>query len=105
MKQDQETSTAFFSPFWPIFFIALSMIIFLSWQLSIGVRQYLNGARIADQQEALAAQAMQIESNFQALIMDVLELAPQNADIQSIVNNYNIRFTPPAAATDAAPAP
>lgn len=87
-----------FSPFWPLAILAVTWMVFLAWQASIGIRQYLNGVRYAEQQEVMAAQAAQIESNFQNLMMGVLEIAEGNPDVQAVVSNYNIRFTPPAVA-------
>jgi len=93
-KHDTETTPPTFSSFWPIFFISLTIIVFLGWQVSIGVRQYLQGIRISEQQDLVAAQAARVEANFQALMMDVIDLAQRSADVQAVVQNYNIRFTP-----------
>ena len=91
-----------FSPFWPVFLLSITMIIFLGWQISIGVRQYLQGVRFAEQQELMVARAAEVESNFQALMMDVLELAKTNPDVQAIVRNYNIQFTPSGSSANRA---
>jgi len=104
-KHDTETTPPTFSSFWPIFFISLTIIVFLGWQVSIGVRQYLQGIRISEQQDLVAAQAARVEANFQALMMDVIDLAERSPDVQAVVQNYNIRFTPKQGDRETAAAP
>lgn len=104
-EKNVPASAPAFSPFWPIFFIALTMIAFLGWQLSIGIRQYLGGVRFSEQQDVMAAQAARVEANFQALMLDVIELAERDANVMAVVRNYNIRFTPPENAATGTPAP
>lgn len=102
MKHQPEPAVPSFSPFWPFILVVISVIAFMSWQISIGVRQYLQGVRFAEQQELMASQAADVEAKFQALIMDVLELAKNNPEVDAVVRNYNIRFTPSAAERAAA---
>ena len=80
---------------WPIFLVGLSVVIFLSWQLWIGIREYQNGIQLFKQQEALALQAGVAERELRSLMMELLTLAESDADARRIVNKYNIQFTPP----------
>ena len=93
----QETNNApVFSPFWPVFLLALSLVIFLGWQTTQSVRQYIASIRLADQQALLAGQATQTEANLQAMMMDLLKLSQTDADAKAIVAKYGIKFNPPA---------
>jgi hypothetical protein len=95
-------STPTFSAFLPLVIVELTVIVFLGWQLSIGARQYMQGRDIAGQQEIMLEQAAQIETNFQALMLDVIALAERNPDVSAIVENYNIRYTPPGGGSGSA---
>lgn len=87
-------STNHFTPFWPLGLLALSMVLFLGWQVATAAQQYTALLRLADQQNVLAGQATQAESNLKALMMDLLKLSKTDADARSIVSKYGIKFNP-----------
>jgi hypothetical protein len=93
MNQHEE-DTMHFSPFWPLCLMALSLAIFLGWQVSNAVRQYLSLMRLGDQQTLLTGQAQQTETKLQAMMMDLLELSKTDAEARTIVNKYKIKFNP-----------
>ena len=90
----REENTIHFTPFWPLFLMALSLAAFLGWQVLNAVRQYLDLVRLADQQTLLTGQAAQAETKLQAMMMDLLELSKTDAEAKTIVTKYNIKFNP-----------
>jgi hypothetical protein len=87
-----ESPTPTFSPFWPLCLMALSLVIILGWQLTIGVQQYIASLRMADQQAVIANQAVQTESKLQAMMTDLLLLAKTDTEAQTIVTKYRIKM-------------
>ncbi len=85
--------------FWPVCLMALSLSIFLGWQMSLSVRQYIGSVRVAEQQGLLEAQAVQTEAKFQAMVMDLMTLAKTDMDARKIVNKYGIQFNPSPSPT------
>lgn len=85
-----------FTPFLPLCLMALSLTLFLGWQVTVAVRQYITLLRLGDQQVALSEQAAQTEVKLQALIMDLLKLSKTDADAKTIVNKYGIKFNAPS---------
>ena len=84
--------------------MALSLALFLGWQVTAAARQYIASLQLADQQAVLVGQAAQAESKLQAMMMDLLELAKTDADAQAIVGKYGIKFNPaPASALPTLP--
>lgn len=84
-----------FGSFWPLCLLALSVAVFMGWQTALSVRQYMASTRLADQQDLLEAQAVQTESKFQAIVMDLITLAKTDEDARNIVNKYGIKYNPP----------
>jgi hypothetical protein len=80
--------------FWPVFLPSLAFAVFMAWQVTIGVRQYLNLIRLEEQQTLLAGQAAQSENQLRALMMDVLALSETNKAAAEIMRKYNVKFTP-----------
>ncbi len=87
-----ESSNTSFSPFGPLCLMALSLIIILGWQLTVGIEQYLGSIRMIDQQAAIANQAAQTESKLQAMMTDLLLLAKTDTEAQKIIAKYNIKL-------------
>jgi len=85
-----------YTPFWPLCLMALSLAIFLGWQLTAAVRQHSGLLRMQEQQTILAGQAAQAESKLQAMIVDLLTLAKTDADAKAIVLKYRINMNSPA---------
>jgi len=102
MKDSLPQSGPSFSAFLPTFLVGLSLLIMLSWQVFLGVRQYRSGLDVQDRQALLMAQATQAEEFLQKLMMDLIELAKTDADARDIVQRFNITFAPPATAPVAA---
>lgn len=99
MNQQETTcnsSVPVFTPFWPVFLLAVSLAIFLCWQTVQAVRQHMASLRLADQQVVLAGRAAQTEASLQAMMMDLLKLSQTDADAKAIVARYGIKFNPPA---------
>jgi len=94
MNLQEESRETVFTPFWPICMIAVSMAVFLSWQVISGARQYINLLRLADQQNALSGQAVQAESKLQAMMMDLLNLSKTDTDARTVVTKYGIKYNP-----------
>lgn len=95
-----ESSNTTFSPFWPLCLMALSLVIFLGWQLNAGLQQYRVSRQMIEQQAVLANQAAQTESKLQAMMTDLLRLAKTDAEAQAIVAKYNIKLNTDKPGTD-----
>lgn len=94
------------SPRGPAILLALSLILFLSWQLLAGIRQYQSFSEIWAQQEATARQSVEAERNFRAMMIEFIELSEINDEVQRIIRKYNIKFNPnETPSPDSAPAP
>lgn len=91
----REENTTLFTPFWPMCMIALSMAIFLGWQVIGAGRQYISLLRLSDQQTVMSGQAAQAEAKLQAMMMDLLKLSKTDSDALVIINKYGIKYNPP----------
>jgi len=89
--------------FVPFILLAVSMVLFLVWQITniLNQRAGLQTAK-AQAEEAIrtrepqVAQAVQINNRFEALAIDLLELARTNENAQAIVKKHDIqRAAPP----------
>lgn len=89
-----EENTTRFTPFWPLCLMALSLVVFLGWQVTTAAQQYIGLVRLADQQTFQTGQAMQVEKKLQAMMMDLLDLSKTDAEARSIVAKYGIKFNP-----------
>jgi len=94
MNQPEVNPTPVLSPFWPLCLLALSLALFLAWQVTQAAQQHLAGLRLADQQAVLAGQAAQTETRFQSMMVDLITLAKTDPEAQAIVTRYRISFTP-----------
>lgn len=83
-----------FTPSWPLGLLALSMALFLGWQVTTAAQQYFALQRLAEHQNILAGQAGRTESNLKDLMMDLLALSKTNAAAHAIVAKYGIKFNP-----------
>ena len=90
----RDENTTLFTPFWPLCLMAVSLAVFLGWQVTMAARQYVALLRLADQQTVLAGQAAQAEGKLKAMMMDLLELSKTDADARAIVSKYGIKFNP-----------
>lgn len=93
MKANEE-NTNLFTPFWPLCMMAVSLAVFMGWQVTMATRQYIALLRLADQQTFMAGQAVQAESKLQAMMIDLLELSKRDPDARAIVNKYGVKFNP-----------
>lgn len=94
------------SSFWPQLLVAVSVMIFLGWQLSIAVQQRRALQQLAGQQAVLTSQAAQIEGQFQSMMTELVRLSATDPYAKAIVVKYRIAFNPaPQAALPPAPAP
>ena len=82
----REENTTLFTPFWPLFMMAASLAVFLGWQVTVSVQQYIASLWMQDQQAALTVQAEQAETKLQK----------SDPEARAIVGRYNIKFNPPA---------
>lgn len=87
-----------FSAFAPITLLALGIIILLGWNLYIVVNQHSNGVRISAQQEVQLEQANQTELRLKQMMTELVDLAKDDTDAETIVKRHGIAFTPPAKA-------
>ena len=96
-NKPQETA-ALFSPFWPVFILALSLTVYLGWQVTSAAQQYVELLRMGDRQAALSEQATQAEKNQLAMMMDLIKLSQSDPAARAIVLKYGIKYNPPANA-------
>lgn len=86
------------SAFLPVTLFALTGIILLSWYLYIVINQHSNGVRIIAQLEVQLAQATQAEAKLKQMMTDLVEMAKDDSDAETIVKRYGIAFNPPESA-------
>ena len=79
----------------PQFLVALSVLIFLGWQVFVASRQHFALIRMSEQQAVLVNQAAQTESKIQSMMTDLLRLALTDADAKAIATKYRITYNPP----------
>lgn len=84
------------SPFWPIVLLGLSLVAFLGWQVTLGIKEYRAGLAMVDRQRLIGVQAADAEAKLQAMVLDLLELARTNTAANAIVEQFSIQYTPPA---------
>ena len=84
-----------FSSFLPIALIGVGIIILLGWNLFIVVNQHSNGVKMSVQQDIQLAQATQAETKLKQMMSDLVDLAKENIDAETIVKRHGITFTPP----------
>lgn len=57
---------------------------------------------LAVQREAQVKQSLEIQTKYQALLTDVLELAKDDKDVKEVVENWKIQRSAPAATSETA---
>jgi len=75
--------------------IAVSLLIFLGWQVFASARQHLALVRMSEQQAVLVSQAAQTESRIQSMMTDLIRLSLSDAEAKAIVTKYRITYNPP----------
>jgi hypothetical protein len=99
----REESSSAFPSFFPIILLAVSLLILLVWQV-VNVRAQAGNLKATKaqlvetlkQREPQEQQAIQLQNQFRALTLDLLELAKTDPKAQSLIKKYSI---PPAPAT------
>lgn len=84
----------------PAVLVALALTLFLGWQLWAGLRQYQSAGQVWDQQEVTARQAAEAKRKFEAMMMELIELAETHAEARRIIRKYNVKFTPEPPASE-----
>ena len=82
--------------FWPQLLVAMSVMLFLGWQLTAALQQRQSLRHLVDQQSVLVNQAAQVEGAFKAMMTDLVSLSSSDADARAIVAKYRISFNPNA---------
>ena len=87
-----------YSVFWPLTLALVSLIVLLSWNLFVTIRQN-EGLQVAKYQVWQAsAQSVQAEQKLKSMLSDLMDLAPQDAEAARIIKKYKITQNSPAAA-------
>ena len=89
---DNQPVVKSYSPFLPVVLIALGVVILLSWNLMLAIKQHSNGLRINGQQELQLAQATNAAEKLQAMMTDLIDLAKTDTDAETIVKRYKIAY-------------
>ncbi len=105
MSDAPETITNQYTAFWPIFLLALSIGILITWQVLLAGQQHVSLQRAAEQQALATQQAAQAEGRLQAIMMDLVELSRGNSEALAIVKKYGIKINPPADSSPVMPSP
>ena len=99
-----EDTTIQFSPFWPMFLMAMSLVVFLGWRMTAAVQHYVFLVRVGDQQAVQeTALSQSAPKKQEPVVMDLLELSKTDPDAKAIVGKYGFAASQPAAS--AVPAP
>jgi hypothetical protein len=96
------------NPFWACFTVFLLLAGDYAFRLVnlLDQRDQLNRAALMQAQNVGAlAQAQQLESRLEAFSLDLLQIAKTNAAAKSIVDEFNIRWTPNPTMPAALPSP
>lgn len=97
MENNTQEKTAYtFDAFVPILIIAVSVLIFLMWNVAVLVRDLNNAMVVRTQQNMARAQAVGAEEQMKALMMELLGMSQADPDAKAIVDKYQIRFNAPA---------
>lgn len=85
------------SAFWPLFIISVSLIILLSYQVTLVFGQRIGLQRQIQQQTETVTRANQTQSELQRVVMELIALADSgDADAKAIVAKYKISNSGPA---------
>ena len=85
-----------FSVFWPVLLLGLSLLIVLTWEISIGASTRRSAQTVQDQQVRLVDQAKQVQQNLEKLVRGLVELAKTDEEAKKLVTKFGIKITPPA---------
>ena len=97
------TSRPMFGSFVPVLLLALSLSVFLTWEVTVAVQQHVAGLRIADQQQQQFAQAASFENRLRQILQDLVTLGDRFAEAAVIVKRYGISFGGAAGGAPSAP--
>lgn len=91
-QQNENTSSAFL----PVLLIALSILIFVTWQFSMVWKQQSNLKAVHKSRSELVTKSQAIQNDLQKLAVGVIDLARAgDADAVALVQKYGIAQTQP----------
>jgi hypothetical protein len=99
---DTRVSPAPYSAFAPLLIALIGLIVLLSWNLRLTLRQTSNLQIAKAQLGQVSLQSAQTEEKLKAMLTDLLVLAPDNSDAADIVKRYGIKQNGPIAAAPTA---
>ena len=83
-----------FSPFWPVCLMGISLVVFLAWQMTAAVQQYIALLRLGDHQVVLQNQAQEAETKLKETMVDLILLAKTDPEAKAIVTKHGIKYNP-----------
>jgi hypothetical protein len=103
---DSEPPRANYDGFWPIFFIGMSMVLLLVWEIQVGVSTRQNAEQMRTQQLRVVDQARKVEDELSKLVRGLVELAKTDDAAKGIVTKFGIKLNNPTVPTETpTPAP
>ncbi len=80
--------------FWPFCILALSLILLLGWQLSLGMRQRTALEQQIAQRADVVRQSQMLQGQLQKIAMDLIALGESDPEAKAIVQKYGIARQP-----------
>lgn len=96
-----ENTKSGYSAFVPLLLVALSVLVFMGWNLSLATQQTQAGRRLSEQLDEQLTQSKQAEEKLRVMMTDLVALSGTNPRAMAIVKKFQISFTPAPAATPA----
>ncbi len=79
--------------FWPLFFISLTLITVLGWELAMAGQARRTAQQLRTQQNSVVEQSQQVQLALEKLARDLVELGKTDPAAQALVTKYNISVT------------
>ena len=103
---EPETPRPHYHGFWPMFFIGMSFVLLLVWEIQVGVATRQNAEQLRVQQVRVVDQAKKVEDELGKLVRGLVELSKTDDAAKRLVTKFGIKLNNPTVPTETpTPAP
>lgn len=103
---EPEPSQPHYHGFWPVFFIGMSILLLLVWEIQVGVSTRQAAEGMHEQQLRAVDQAKKVEDELGKLVRGLVELSKTDDAARQIVTKFGIKLNNPTVPTETpTPAP
>lgn len=97
-----DTNNSGYSAFLPVLLLSVSLLTFLTLNITMAVRQRMAAVRLSEQMNVQLRQAQEAEEKLRLMMTDLVQISKTSPRAKEIVKKFQISFTPDASAKPAA---